>query len=92
MNQQIGVLQNGFLIFLICHEVRREIALIELHPLDDFERGFNRLGFFHRHRAVFAHLVQSVGDDFTDRLVPVGGDGRDLADVFLVLHLFADRG
>ena len=79
------------MIFLVRDKVRREITLIELHPLNHFERGFNRFGFFHRHRAIFAHLVQSIGDNFTDCFVPVGRDGRDLANIVLVLHFFADR-
>jgi len=88
--EDVGVLQHRLLVLRVGHEVRGEVALVELHALDDLERGLDGLGLLHGDRAVFAHLVQGVGDDLADRLVPVGGDGRHLADLLLVLHLFAD--
>ena len=51
-----------------------------------------RLGFFDRDGAVFADFVHRVGDDFADRGVPVGGNGGDLLDLFLVLDLLGDLG
>ena len=80
VNEDVRVLEDGFHRFRVRHEVRREIALVELHAFDDVEGGFDRLGFFHRDRAVLADLVHRVGNDLADRLVPVRGDGRDLRD------------
>src|SRR5688500_11556419 len=43
-------------------------------------------------RAVLADFIHRVGDDFADGGVPVGGNGRDLLDLFLVLDLLGDLG
>ena len=80
VNEDVRIFEHGFHRFRVGHEVGREIALVELHAFDDVERGFDRLGFFDRDRAVLADLVHRVGDDLADRVVPVGGNGRDLRD------------
>src|SRR5262249_41757735 len=67
-------------------------ALVELHAFDHFESGFNRFGFLDGDGAVLADLVHRVRDDFADGGVPVGGNGRDLLDLFLVLDLLGDLG
>jgi hypothetical protein len=36
MQENVGVVQHGFHALGIGDEVRREIATIELHPLDNF--------------------------------------------------------
>ena len=92
VDQDVGVLQNGFEVFRVRDEVRRQVALVELHAFDDVERGLDALGFLDSDGSVFADLVQRVSDDLADGGVPVGGDGRDLLDLFLVLHLFGDAG
>ena len=71
-------------------EVGRQIALVELHAFDHFERGFDRLGFLDGDGAVLADLVHRVGDDLADGGVPVGGNGRDLLDFLFVLDLLGD--
>jgi hypothetical protein len=73
-------------------EVGREIALVELHALDDLEGGLDGLGLFDGDGAVLADLVHGVGDDVADLEVPVGGDGGDLADFLAVVHLLGDLG
>ena len=78
------------MVFRIRHEVRREIALVELHAFDEVERRLDALGFFDRDRAVLADLVHRVGDDLADRRIPVGGNGGDLGDLRAVLDLLAD--
>ena len=92
VNQDVSVFELGFHRLGVGHEVGREIALVELHAFDDFERGLDRLGFFDRDGAVFADFVHGVGDDFADGGVPVGGNGGDLLDFFLVLDLLGDLG
>ena len=90
VDQDVGVLEHGFHRLRIGDEVGREVALVELHAFDHFERGFDGLGFFDRDGAVLADLVHGVGDDLADGGVPVGGDGGDLLDFLLVLDLLGD--
>ena len=92
VNQDVGVFELGFHRLRVGDEVGREIALVELHAFDDFEGGLDGLGFFDRDGAVLADLVHRVGDDLADGGVPVGGNGRDLLDFFLVLDLLGDLG
>ena len=70
MDEDVGVLEDGFHRFGVGHEVGREVALVELHAFDDVEGGFDRLGFFDRDGAVLADLVHRVGDDLADRACP----------------------
>ena len=70
VDEDVGVFEDGFHRFGVGHEVRREIALVELHAFDDVEGGFDRLGFFDRDGAVLADLVHRVGDDLADRACP----------------------
>ena len=90
VNEDVRIFEHGFHRFRVGHEVGREIALVELHAFDDVEGGFDRLGFFDRDRAVLADLVHRVGNDFADRVVPVGGDGRDLRDFRAVIDFLGD--
>src|SRR5579871_1990552 len=80
VNQDVGILQNGFHALRIGDKVRRQIAAIELHAFDDFQLRIYRLGLFDRDDAVLANLLHSFGDDLADGLVVVGGDGADLRD------------
>ena len=68
------------------------VTLVELHAFDDVEGGLDGLGFFDGDRAVLAHAIHGFGDDVTDGLVPVGGDGGDLLDFLAVLDLLGDHG
>ena len=90
VNEDVRIIEDRFHRFRVGHEVRREIALVELHAFDDVEAGFDRLGFFDRDGAVLADLVHRVGDDLTDRLVPVSGNSRDLRDLVAVTDLLRD--
>ena len=59
----------------------REVAAVELHPLDDLEGRLEALGLLDRDDAVLADLVHRLGDDLADLLVAVGGDGADEGDL-----------
>ena len=86
VDQDDGVLEHHFHALRVRHEVRREVAAIELHAFDDVERRFERAGFFNGDDAVLADLLHRFGDDLADRLVVVGRDGADLRD-----HVALDR-
>ena len=80
VDQDVGVFQSDFHALGIGNEVRREIAAVELHAFDDFQLGFERLGFFNGDDAILADLLHGLGNDLADGLVVVGGDGADLGD------------
>jgi hypothetical protein len=80
VDQDDRVLEHDFHALGVGHEVGREVAAVELHALDDLERGLHRLGLFDRDDAVLADLLHRLGDDRADRLVAVGRDGADLGD------------
>ena len=84
MDQDVAVLENGLLGLHVGGEVGRQVALVELHALDDIEGGLDRLGLLDGDGAVLADLVHRVGDDVADLVVPVGRDGGDLADLLAV--------
>ena len=75
-----GLLEHDFHALGIGHEIRREVAAIELHALDDLERRLERLALFDGDDAVLADLLHRVGDDPPDRLVVVRRDRADLRD------------
>src|SRR5205814_9249448 len=72
VNQDVRIFEDGFHLLRVGDEVGRQITFVELHALDDFQRGLDRFRFLDRDRAVLADLVHGVGDDLADRLVPVG--------------------
>jgi len=90
MDEQQSVLQHALHRLLLGDEVRREVAVVELHPLDEVEGGLHRLGLFDGDRAVLADLVHGVRDDVPDLGVAVGGDRRDLHDLRAVLDLLRE--
>ena len=84
------LLEHGLLAVGIGDEVRRQVALVELHALDEVELHAERVGLLDRDHAVLADLVDRVGDDLADRRV-CGGDGGDLGDLGLVVDLLRLR-
>ena len=78
VNQNRRILEDDFHALGIGHEVRRQIAAIELHPFDDIERCLERLRLFDRDDAILADLLHRFGDDAADGLIVVGRDRADL--------------
>ncbi len=78
VNQDDRILEHDFHALGIGHEVRRQIAAVELHAFDDIERGLERLGFFDGDDAVLADLVHRFRDDLADGGVAVRRDRADL--------------
>ena len=81
MDQDVGVLEHGLHALRIGHEVGREIAAVELQPLDRLERRVEALGLFHRDDAVLPHLLHRLGDELPDLRIVVRGDGGDVGDL-----------
>src|SRR5207302_6690564 len=80
VDEDVGVFLNGLHALGIGHEVRREIATVELHAFDYFELSLERLRLFDGDNPVLANLLHGLGDDVADRLVVVRADGADLSD------------
>jgi hypothetical protein len=85
--QDVRVVQNRFLALRVSDEVRREVALVELHALDEVEIHAERVGLLDGDHTVLADLVDRIGDDIADLRIG-GGDGGDLGDLGLVVDLF----
>ena len=62
------------------HEVLRDVAPVELHPLGVFLLEADRLAFLDGDDAVLADLVHDLGDELADLGIggADGGHGRDL--------------
>ena len=94
VDQDAHIFQGAFHALRVGDKVRREVAAVELHAFDHFQRGFHGLGFFHGDHAILADLLHRFGNDAADLLVVIGADGADLGDhvaldVFvLLLHFF----
>src|SRR6185437_593732 len=86
IDEDVGVVQDGFHALRIGHEVGGEITAVELHAFHDFQQRFHRAGLFNCDHAVLADLLHGFGDDAADGLVVVGRDGANLGD-----HVAADR-
>src|ERR1019366_1389600 len=80
VDQDVGIFQNHFHALGIAHEVRGEIAAVELHAFDGVQFGHHGLGLFHRDHAILADLLHGFGDDVADGVVAVGRNRADLGD------------
>ena len=87
MDEDVGVLEFGHHLLGVGDEIGREVAAVELHPLDDVEFGFGGLRLLDRDHPLVADLFHRVGDHLADRLVAVGRDRADLGDFFGGLDL-----
>ena len=72
MQEDVGILEFNDHPVGIGDEVRREIAAIELHALDDVEFCFHALGFFDGDDTLVADLRHRLGDHLANFLVTVG--------------------
>src|SRR5262245_52117567 len=54
---------------LVVDEVRRAVALVELHALDELQRRLGGLALLDRDDAVLADLLEGVGHDLADAVV-----------------------
>src|SRR5271169_5739018 len=86
--QDVRLLELADHLLRIGHEVRREIATVELHALDDVEFGFEALRLLDRDDALVADLVHRLRDHFADLTVVIGGDRPDLSNLGVGRDLF----
>jgi hypothetical protein len=67
------VLEDRLLALGVGDEVRRQVALVELHALGELELHAEGVRLLDGHHAVLADLVDGVGDDRAD-----GGVGAEM--------------
>jgi len=91
VQENVGVVEDGGLLFGLIDEVGREVAAVELHAFDDFEFVLEALAVFDRDHAFLADLVHGFGDDVADFGVGVGGNGADLGDFLVGGRRLRDR-
>ena len=90
VQENVGIVQDGFHALGIGDEVWREIATIELHPLNDFEGRLGGVAFFNRDDAIFPHLLHGLRNKVADQRIVVGGAATDLGDLLLIFHVTAE--
>src|SRR5436305_4472830 len=94
--EHVGVVDDGLHALRVGDEVRRDVALVEAHALDELELEAEGVALLDGDDAFLADLVHRLGDDLADRRVAGrdGGCGSDLLfglDVLGLLgQLFAD--
>ena len=82
VEEDVRLFEDRLLALWVGHEVRRQVALVELHALDEVEIHAERVGLLHGHDAVLTHLVDGVGDDLADRHVG-SRNGGHVGDLLL---------
>jgi hypothetical protein len=68
-DQDERILEHRLHPILVGDHVRRDVALVELHPLGELELHPEGLALFDVHHAVLPDLLDGVGDDVADLLV-----------------------
>jgi len=71
VDQDEAVFEDGLHALGVRDHVGREVPAVELHPLDDLERGLHRLGLFDGDDPVLADLLHRLRDQVADGLVVV---------------------
>src|SRR3546814_120360 len=79
--QEVGALHLAEHLVRVGDEVRRQVAAVELHALDDVQLGLEGLRLFHRDDAFLADALHGLGDHRADIGLAVGGDGADLGNL-----------
>ena len=81
VDEDVGVGELDLHLLGVGDEIRREIAAVELHALDDVELELEALGLLDRDHAFLADLLHRLGDLLADDGVAIGGDDADLGDL-----------
>ena len=87
VNEHVGVFKDDFHAGRIGHEVRRQVAAIELHAFDPLLFGLKALAFVDGDDSVFANLAHRIGEKVADFAIVVTGDRSHIGHRFLVLDL-----
>ncbi|GIX65650.1 uncharacterized protein BcabD6B2_50850 [Babesia caballi] len=89
--EYVGVLELHFHILDAGHEVRRDVALVPLHPLHHLQLVLEGLALGDGDGALLADLLHGVGDELADDAVAVSGDGCHVQNLVAGSDLLLDR-
>src|SRR6267378_7557758 len=81
IQQDVRILEHADLFLGIVDEIRRQVAAVELHALDQVELVVERFAVLDGDHAFLADLVHRIGDDLADVGVRVGGNRADLGNL-----------
>src|SRR5436305_3166 len=84
--QDVRLVDDGFHPLRVGDEVRRDVALVEAHALDELELEAEGVALLDGDDAFLADLVHGLGDRRDDRLV-ARGDARRRGDLLLGLDV-----
>ena len=73
MEDDVAVLEHRLHAGKISDEMRRKVALVELHAFDELKGGFQALTFFHGNGAADTGFVEGLADDIATLLTGVLG-------------------
>ncbi len=85
VDEDKGVFKLGDHLVRIGDEIGGKVAAVKLHAFHFLQAGVDGFGFFDVDDAFFAHGFHGLGDQPSDLVVVVGGDGSDLGDLFVAL-------
>src|SRR5436305_5475057 len=83
VDQDIRVLELGDHLLGVRDEIRRDIAAVELHALDNVKLGLEALRLFDRDNALIADLLHRLGDHLANVALAIGGNRADLRDLLI---------
>ena len=87
MNENEAIIELADHLGGAIDEVGGDVALVELHTVDETHGRFGRLPFLNSDHAILAHLLQGLSEQIADRAVVVGTDSPNLRHFFGTLHL-----
>ena len=83
--EDVGIVQDGFHLVAVGHEVGADVAAVELHAFHHFDLGLGAFGLFHGDDAVLLHFGHGIGNELADMSVVVGGNGAHLLHLGVVV-------
>ena len=66
VDENKSIVHDRFHALLVSHEVRAQVAAVELHAFNNVELRLKSLGFFDRNDTFFANLLHGVCDHLAD--------------------------
>ena len=92
IDEDAGIFNIDFHFLRVGDEVRRKIAAIKLHTLNNIKSGIHGFCFFNGDNTFFPNFIHCLGNDIADGLVIVGRDSTNLGNLFLLFGRFGNIG
>ena len=85
VNQDVRIVVDGFHLVGVGHEIGGNVASVELHAFHHFDLRRGAFGLLDGDDTLLLDLLHRFGDNCTDRVVVVCGDGGHLLNLFVVV-------